>query len=433
MRCSVLAIVAAIAIARLDAAQCFSATSLPLQRIRPVAATACPARGQQARHWPRMADSPAYTAHSCAVVRNEELAPGSRLIRVQADDKSVVGGYLPGHVLALELLEDPGGAAESSNEGKHGDGMKGPYTVSRADWDAGTIDVVFRVVRGGRLSQRLARAGRGTRMSLGGRFKVPIEEGVAPEAELVVGVSTGVGLGPLLGFAERELARGGRTVALFAGFRNPEEILFEDEIEDLREAPPPTSPTPCPPRAHPCHAAGAGVSGAPRLLPVRVVHGRRALPAAARLRGPPRPRHPRAPPSLERAGALPPGSSAIQFPVGSAARRGAHAAARRQAVASAHFHLVGNGAMVNALKCPPPPPATCPVSTGGGRGLSSKYEGRDEACPLSTRGKGGGCPPCLPFLLPARPPALSRSLGLTPPARPCAGRGSERPALPRRA
>ena len=32
----------------------------------------------------------------------------------------------------------------------------------------------------------------------------------------------------------------------------------------------------------------------------------------------------------------------------------------------------------------------CPFSTGEGRGLSSKYEGRDEACPVSTGGKGGG-------------------------------------------
>jgi hypothetical protein len=32
---------------------------------------------------------------------------------------------------------------------------------------------------------------------------------------------------------------------------------------------------------------------------------------------------------------------------------------------------------------------TCPVSTGEGRGLSSKYEGRDEACPVSTGGRGG--------------------------------------------
>jgi len=34
---------------------------------------------------------------------------------------------------------------------------------------------------------------------------VPIEQGIWEKAEIVVGVSTGVGLGPLLGFAEREL------------------------------------------------------------------------------------------------------------------------------------------------------------------------------------------------------------------------------------
>ena len=34
--------------------------------------------------------------------------------------------------------------------------------------------------------------------------------------------------------------------------------------------------------------------------------------------------------------------------------------------------------------------------TGEGRGLSSKYEGRDEACPVSTGGKGGGVTPCRP-------------------------------------
>ncbi|KAJ1474112.1 hypothetical protein T484DRAFT_1971337, partial [Baffinella frigidus] len=279
-----------------DPAFGFTAAPGALLRTRASVAAACSTRGHVQL---RMADPPAYNSHPCSVVRNEEIAPGSRLIRLKAEDAGIVDGYLPGHVLALELLTDPGGVEAQNNEGKHGNGMKGPYTVTRADWETGTVDVVFRVIQGGRLSERLARVSRGTKMNLGGRFKVPIEQGIAKDAELVVGVSTGVGLGPLLGFAERELEATDRRIALFAGFRDAQDMLFEEEFEALQDEYP----------------------------------GRLSFTACISTF-----RDERYPP--------PPGFDGLRGRVTHAVPR----ALEPEAVASAHFHLIGNGAMVNTFK-----------------------------------------------------------------------------------
>ena len=144
------AVTLALAATWFDLAFGFTVAPHVVLRARPNVASACTTRRQVQL---RMADPPSYTSHACSVLKNEELAPGSRLIRVKAEDAGIVDGYLPGHVLALELLTDPGGVEEKNNEGKHGNGMKGPYTITRADWAAGTVDVVFRVLENGRLSQ----------------------------------------------------------------------------------------------------------------------------------------------------------------------------------------------------------------------------------------------------------------------------------------
>eukprot|EP00288_Rhodomonas_lens_P018682 CAMPEP_0177714258 /NCGR_PEP_ID=MMETSP0484_2-20121128/13369_1 /TAXON_ID=354590 /ORGANISM="Rhodomonas lens, Strain RHODO" /LENGTH=297 /DNA_ID=CAMNT_0019226187 /DNA_START=207 /DNA_END=1100 /DNA_ORIENTATION=+ len=179
---------------------------------------------------------PQYDQHDGKIVYTEALCAGSKLLRVKSSTAPI--DYLPGHVFALEVpkdgTEDPPG--EGSNKGKHGDGTKGPYTVTRADAAKGTFDVVIRKIKGGRLSQRLASLRKGAPVSFGGKFKVPIAEGISDAASSICLISTGVGLGPLVGYLEQaENAGEQRPTKVFAGFRALSDVIFEEELEALAE------------------------------------------------------------------------------------------------------------------------------------------------------------------------------------------------------
>ncbi len=119
--------------------------------------------------------------------------PGSKLLRIKARDKEHAAEYSPGHVLALRIP----GVEEEHVEGKHGDGCTAPYTITSCNRAKGTMSVLYRVIEGGRMSQRLDKISRGGAVLFGGRFKDAIGDAVAEEASHVICISTGVGLGEL--------------------------------------------------------------------------------------------------------------------------------------------------------------------------------------------------------------------------------------------
>ena len=83
-----------------------------------------------------------------------------------------------------------------------------PDTVTRAA-DESAFDIVYRVIPDGRKTPFMEQLAAGDTVRFGGRFGVPVDEGIAPECDRVVGVATGTGIGPLVGFAEAALAREG--------------------------------------------------------------------------------------------------------------------------------------------------------------------------------------------------------------------------------
>jgi hypothetical protein len=159
-----------------------------------------------------------YAMHPSRVIASHPVCANgrSRLIRLarerpaEADAAADLCSYRPGHVLALEL------------DDAEGNTRRGPYTVSRADDELDTLDVIYRVIdptapvpSGGaakhsashpsqRKSSLMAKAVAGDRASLGGRFHTPIWAGMQPAGlRAAILISSGVGVGPQLGFVEQ--------------------------------------------------------------------------------------------------------------------------------------------------------------------------------------------------------------------------------------
>ena len=151
------------------------------------------------------------------VTGNREVGRGCRLLLLDLPD-DLPFPFEPGHVVSL----------------RH-QGHRHPYTVSQADPARRRLGILFRVIPGGRLTPTLEALGPGTRLELNGLHHEPVATLVAEAAQAFIGLATGAGIGPLWGFAERALAEGfRRPITLFAGYREPEDICLEAELDALQ-------------------------------------------------------------------------------------------------------------------------------------------------------------------------------------------------------
>ena len=151
------------------------------------------------------------------VIGNRMVGRGCRLLQLELAD-ALPFPFEPGHVGVLRLA-----------------GHRHPYTLSQVDPAARRLGILFRVIPGGRLTPTLEQLAPGAQLEFSGLHHTPILDGLAPEAQTVVGLATGSGIGPLWGFAERVLAQGfARPILLFAGFREAEDICLAPELDALQ-------------------------------------------------------------------------------------------------------------------------------------------------------------------------------------------------------
>lgn len=185
---------------------------LPLQRLAPLRA------GGEAPQYDKID----------GLLEAEKVAEGSYMLHVQVTDEEAKLDYQPGHVLALEMEDTSGDFNEDAK--KNGGWMRGPYTVSRCSENS--FDVLVRVV--GKKSKAFSEATE-TPVRFGGKFKVPILEGInKEEAQKVVLVSTGVGSGPCVGAIELALQdESFPPIALFASYKESSDVVYREHLDKL--------------------------------------------------------------------------------------------------------------------------------------------------------------------------------------------------------
>jgi len=182
---------------------------------------------------------PQYDKIMASLQNAEVVANGTILLHIQAG-KDDTWDYEPGHVLALEIKGSPKDGTTHTYEDtlKNKGWMRGPYTVTASSEKE--LQILLRIV--GEKSQAFADAKPGTQIQVGGKFKVPIVEGidVATTSQVVL-VSTGVGIGPCVGAMEQvveRLTKGKLTfppIHLMASFRTKEEIALADKLDKWQQ------------------------------------------------------------------------------------------------------------------------------------------------------------------------------------------------------
>lgn len=178
--------------------------------------------------------APQYDKVEAKLSAVEVVGKGSVLLHIDSDTPV---DYKAGHVLALEIEAENNfleSNKKNAEDAKKNEGwMRGPYTVSRATEKS--FDILIKVV--GDKSKRFANAEAGSPVKFGGKFKVPIVEGIQKEdTKRVVLISTGVGAGPCVGAIEEALKDGSFPAIKFcACYRDAEEIVYGDYLDKLQE------------------------------------------------------------------------------------------------------------------------------------------------------------------------------------------------------
>jgi ferredoxin-NADP reductase len=156
------------------------------------------------------------------VIDNRPAADGSMWITFEAAD-GLPACYEPGHVIGLAVPVDQGQ-------------LRRAYTVSRSDHQSRQFSLLYRVIAHGRMSPRLAALPRGATVFFHGRFHTPIHQEIQPDAERIVLMATGVGIGPIFGYAQKALAEGEtRPIRLYGGFRKESDICLATDLEALAQ------------------------------------------------------------------------------------------------------------------------------------------------------------------------------------------------------
>jgi ferredoxin-NADP reductase len=242
--------------------------------------------------------APQYQKQMGVLQRSEAVGEGSYLLYIDYDKNNnnindeeenenefTNGYYQPGHVLALEIQPPPATTDDSLSAStsfnntmnektkrdlSNNDGwLRGPYTVSRGYGSSNSNDdnndersnspgfqVLIKEV--GYKSNVLATSIPGTPVQFGGRFKVPIVEGIRLASQVdneddeddvdttkrVVMISTGVGIGPCIGAIELLLFpsadddnddnNNNIAIDLIASFRTQDEIAMTDDLNRLQ-------------------------------------------------------------------------------------------------------------------------------------------------------------------------------------------------------
>jgi NAD(P)H-flavin reductase len=155
------------------------------------------------------------------IVENRYIARGSMWLTVEASDNLPVD-YEPGHVLGLGLQQE---------DGHH---LRHAYTISRAEPQLRRFAHLYRVIPEGRLTPILAQLHPGDPISFIGPYHTPIRQEVQPDAERIVLIGTGTGIGPLFGYAEKTLGEGEtRPLTLYVGFHEEADFCLSGELQDL--------------------------------------------------------------------------------------------------------------------------------------------------------------------------------------------------------
>jgi len=112
--------------------------------------------------------------------------------------------------------------------------MRHAYTISRAEPESRQFGHLYRIIPDGRMTPHLAALPVGAPISFHGPFHTPIQQEIRSTAERIALIATGTGVGPLFGYAEKALNEGeSRPMTLYAGFHVEADMCLMAELEAL--------------------------------------------------------------------------------------------------------------------------------------------------------------------------------------------------------
>lgn len=156
------------------------------------------------------------------VCENLQISRGSFWLKLQSTDNEEIV-YQPGNVLSLSITDSYGYLHRKS------------YTISKSNIEDKTFEHLYKLIPLGNFSNKLSRLRKGDKINFRGVFHKPIHEEISNDVKEIVLISTGSGIGPIYGFAEKALRENlfSIPITIYAGFREFYDISLRNELDIL--------------------------------------------------------------------------------------------------------------------------------------------------------------------------------------------------------
>ncbi len=128
---------------------------------------------------------------------------------------------------------EPGHVISFDCDDRDGNTLHHPYTVIENDADKRLFSFVFRHIPDGKMTSYLITMQDGDKATFSGKFHEPIADEIADGAQAFIGIATGSGIGPLYGYIKQALADSSIPITLYVGYKTPEDVCLADELNEL--------------------------------------------------------------------------------------------------------------------------------------------------------------------------------------------------------
>ena len=118
---------------------------------------------------------------------------------------------------------------------ENGQTLHNPYTIIDNNQEQRLLSFVFRHIPEGKMTPRLIAANAQTQLCFSGKFHEPIIDEISTDAQCFIGISTGSGIGPLYGFLKNELENISIPIYILAGYRTEADICLTHELNALAD------------------------------------------------------------------------------------------------------------------------------------------------------------------------------------------------------
>lgn len=132
-----------------------------------------------------------------------------------------------------DLDYQPGHVFAFDCDDGNGKTLHHPYTIVTCDPEQRLFGFVFRHIPDGAMTEHLVQMQTGDQATFSGKYHEAIIDEIADGVSGFVGIATGSGIGPLYGFIKEHIDSFNKPIELYVGYRKDADVCLQEDLNEL--------------------------------------------------------------------------------------------------------------------------------------------------------------------------------------------------------